>query len=103
VRVAVGGCDSWLTEDVYALPSAYNVALCSADFGDKTTPLRWTAGHGYLRLRDEGYGPADLAKWADRVVAQASAWQETFVFFKHDEEGKGPEFARAFVEALGLG
>jgi uncharacterized protein YecE (DUF72 family) len=92
--------DSWLVEDVYALLSAHNIALCIADFGDKTTPLRPTAKHGYLRLRDEGYEPADLVQWAARVKEQASAWEETFVFFKHEEEGKGPEFARAFMDAL---
>ena len=93
--------DSWLTEEVYARLAAHNVALCIADFGDKTTPLRATARHGYLRLRDEGYGPADLARWARTVKDQAPRWDETWVFFKHEDEGKGPEFAQAFVNALG--
>ena len=92
--------DSWLTDEVYAVLSARNAALCIADFGDKTTPVRATAKHGYFRLRDEGYQPADIARWADAVLAQSAHWDETWVFFKHEEEGKGPEFARAFVEAL---
>jgi uncharacterized protein YecE (DUF72 family) len=92
--------DSWLTDEVYALLSARNAALCIADFGDKTTPVRATAKHGYFRLRDEGYQPADIARWADAVLAQSAHWEETWVFFKHEEEGKGPEFAKAFIDAL---
>jgi uncharacterized protein YecE (DUF72 family) len=92
--------DSWLTDEVFALLAAHNAALCIADFGDKTTPIRPTARHGYFRLRDEGYTPADLDRWAEQVAAQSAVWDDVFVYFKHEEEGKGPEFARAFVECL---
>ena len=92
--------ESWLTEPVYELLKAHGVALCIADFGDKTTPLIATARHGYFRLRDEGYTPADLERWAVAMAEQGSAWDQVFVFFKHEEEGKGPEFARAFVDIL---
>jgi uncharacterized protein YecE (DUF72 family) len=92
--------DSWLDDSVYAALAAKNVALCIADFGDKTTPVKATARHGYFRLRDEGYTQPDLERWADAIVAQAGAWDDVFVYFKHEEEGKGPEFARAFVEIL---
>ena len=54
--------DSWLTDEVYDLLRRYGVALCIADFGDKTTPIVATARHGYFRLRDEGYQPADLER-----------------------------------------
>jgi uncharacterized protein YecE (DUF72 family) len=92
--------DSWLTEPVYELLAAHGVALCIADFGDKTTPVRATARHGYFRLRDEGYTPADLERWAAGIAEQDAAWDDVFVYFKHEEEGKGPEFARAFIEIL---
>jgi uncharacterized protein YecE (DUF72 family) len=92
--------DSWLTDDVFGLLKAHRAALCIADFGDKTTPLQATARHGYFRLRDEGYTPADLDSWADRVAAQADVWDDAFVYFKHEEEGKGPEFAHAFLDRL---
>jgi uncharacterized protein YecE (DUF72 family) len=92
--------DSWLTDEVFGLLTTRKAALCIADFGDTTTPLHATARHGYFRLRDEGYQPADLDVWADRVAAQASVWDDAFVYFKHDEEGKGPEFARAFLDRL---
>jgi uncharacterized protein YecE (DUF72 family) len=92
--------DSWLNEDVYKLLAEHRAALCIADFGTKTTPLRPTARHGYFRLRDEGYQVADLARWADQILAHADAWDDVFVYFKHEDEGKGPEFAKAFLDQL---
>jgi uncharacterized protein YecE (DUF72 family) len=92
--------DSWLTEEVFARLADRRVALCIADFGDKTTPVRPTAPHGYFRLRDEGYQPADLDRWAEAIAGQAAAWTDAFVYFKHEGEGKGPAFARAFVDRL---
>jgi uncharacterized protein YecE (DUF72 family) len=92
--------ESWLNDDVYGVLEQYHAALCVADFGDKTTPLRATAGHGYFRLRDEGYTPADLERWAMELISHAARWEDVFVYFKHEEEGKGPEFAGAFVDVL---
>lgn len=92
--------DSWLTDAVYARLHDAGVALCIADFGDKTTPFETPARYGYLRLRDEGYQAPDLARWADTLAAKASEWDEAFVYFKHEGEGKGPEFAKAFVDLL---
>jgi uncharacterized protein YecE (DUF72 family) len=92
--------DSWLTDEVYVLLAAKGAALAIADFGDKTTPLRATARHGYFRLRDEGYTPVDLERWADKVLELGPKWDDAFVYFKHEDAGKGPEFARTFAEIL---
>ena len=93
--------DSWLTDEVYRAARRHAAsALCIADFGDKTTPVRPTARHGYFRLRDEGYTPADLERWADAIAEHGGDWDDVFVYFKHEDEGKGPEFARAFLEIL---
>ena len=92
--------DSWLTDEVYACLAAHHAALCIADFGDKTTPLKATARHGYFRLRDEGYTPDDLERWGQQIAELASQWDEAFVYFKHEDEGKGPEFAKVFIDAL---
>jgi hypothetical protein len=32
------------------------------------------------------------------VAQHAERWQDAFVYFKHEDEGKGPEFARDFCE-----
>jgi uncharacterized protein YecE (DUF72 family) len=92
--------ESWLIDSVRALLGAHGAALCVADFGDRTTPVVATARHAYFRLRDEGYASADLERWAGTITARRSDWDDVFVYFKHEEEGKGPEFARAFAEIL---
>jgi uncharacterized protein YecE (DUF72 family) len=92
--------DSWLAEEVYALLRQRQAALCIADFGDKTTPLEATARHGYFRLRDEGYTPADLDRWAVDLLSRQTSWDDVYVYFKHEAAGKGPEFARAFLDVL---
>jgi uncharacterized protein YecE (DUF72 family) len=93
--------DSWLTDETYRALTDHRAALCIADFGDKTTPVVATARHGYFRLRDEGYTPADLQRWVDHARAHEADWDDLFVYFKHEEEGKGPEFAAAFRALLG--
>ena len=85
---------SWLADDVYDCLRAKNLALCVADTADTTTPLVSTAGYGYFRLRDEGYREPDIREWAATIVRQASDWKDVFVYFKHEEEGKGAEFAQ---------
>jgi uncharacterized protein YecE (DUF72 family) len=93
---------SWLVDDVYERLRTRNLALCIADSDTRSTPMIATASYGYFRLRDEGYQAADLDKWADAVREHQSQWEDTFVYFKHEEEGKGPEFARQLMDRLGL-
>ena len=61
-----------------------------------------TADFGYLRLRDQGYTEADLARWAETIRGFGNAWRETFVYFKHEESGIGPAFARKLAEILSV-
>jgi uncharacterized protein YecE (DUF72 family) len=91
---------SWLDEEVYSRLRARNLALCVADSEKLSTPVEITADYGYFRLRDEGYTPADIGRWAEVIRERTSACREVFVYFKHEEEGKGPEFARMLIEAL---
>lgn len=94
--------ESWHTDATFHVLSDRNVALCIADMGDTTTPLVATARHGYFRLRDEGYGPADIQRWVTVVSGFADQWSDAFVYFKHEDEGKGPEFARVFLDGLSI-
>lgn len=91
---------SWLADEVYDLLRRRNAALCIADSEAASTPLVATASFGYLRLRDEGYTDADLARWAETIRGLGSTWSETFVYFKHEESGTGPAFARRLRELL---
>jgi uncharacterized protein YecE (DUF72 family) len=90
---------SWLDSETYDVLRAKNVALCVADSEKLSTPIEVTADYAYFRLRDEGYQQADLEKWAAAVKGLVGV-RDAFVYFKHEEQGLGPEFARRFIEAL---
>ena len=91
---------SWLHEEVYARLRARNLALCVADSERLSTPIELTADYAYFRLRDEGYTPDDIARWAASIGEKTSGCTDVFVYFKHEEEGKGPEFARMLMDHL---
>ena len=87
---------SWFVDEVYETLRSKDAALCLADTDEGETPFVPTAPWGYLRLRRQGYEDSSLGEWAKRV--QQQNWEETFVFFKHEEEGKGPKLAKRFIE-----
>ena len=92
--------ESWLDYEVFARLAARDLALCVADSEKMSTPVRVTANYAYFRLRDEGYAPDDIARWADTIARDASRCKDVFVYFKHEEQGKGPEFARLLMSRL---
>jgi uncharacterized protein YecE (DUF72 family) len=88
---------SWFDEEVFGLLRDHGVALCLADADDDLeVPFVATADWGYLRLRRPDYDDAGLKEWAKRVRAQG--WRDAFVFFKHEDEGKGPLLAKRYLE-----
>ena len=91
---------SWLDEEIYARLRSRNLALCVADSEKLSTPVEVTATYGYFRLRDEGYGAADIERWARLIEERTSHCRDVYVYFKHEESGKGPEFARALMTHL---
>ena len=91
---------SWFDEAIYERLHARNLALCVADSEKLSTPLMVTADYGYFRLRDEGYTPDDIVRWAHRIGESTADRQDVFVYFKHEESGKGPQFARLLIDAL---
>jgi uncharacterized protein YecE (DUF72 family) len=90
---------SWLDDAVLTALADAGAALCVADTTEGSTPLVATAPFGYLRLRRPDYDDAALAGWAARI--QAQAWADTFVFFKHEDEARGPELALRLAELTG--
>ena len=92
---------SWLCEEVYNVLRSKNLALCLADNEKATTPQVLTADYTYLRLRDEGYDEAGLAAWATTAREMQKSLKDVYVYFKHEEAGKGPEFARTFLKHAG--
>ncbi len=92
---------SWLDEDVFGRLAARGLALCVADSEKLSTPVRITSDYAYFRLRDEGYTPDDITRWADTIRQATEGCRDVFVYFKHEDEGKGPEFAAMLRERLG--
>ncbi len=91
--------DSWRGDDVLAALADAGVALCLAEDEGRTTPPAATAGFGYLRLRRPDYDDAALARWLE--VVRAQPWSDAFVFFKHEDEARGPEYALRFAALAG--
>jgi uncharacterized protein YecE (DUF72 family) len=83
---------SWHDAAVFDILRRRNLALCVADSEKMSTPVETTADYAYFRLRDEGYQDADLQRWASIISAVPGA-SDAYVYFKHEEAGKGPVFA----------
>jgi uncharacterized protein YecE (DUF72 family) len=94
---------SWLDDEVFDRLAKRNLALCIADSEKMSTPVRVTADYAYFRLRDEGYTSDDIARWAAVIAQETRQCRDVFVYFKHEEQGKGPEFARLLMERLSVG
>ena len=51
-------------------------------------------------LRDEGYTSDDIARWGDVIREKTSGCTDVFVYFKHEESGKGPAFGLELMRVL---
>jgi uncharacterized protein YecE (DUF72 family) len=88
---------SWFDDEIFGLLRAQRAALCIADDADGLeVPVVATTDWSCLRLRWPEYDEAALHLWSRRL--RQHAWRETFVFFKHEDEGKGPHWAKRFLE-----
>jgi len=91
---------TWFEDDVLQLLSNHNHALCISDTDDlPVNHVDKTADWGYLRLRRVNYSPENLVEWLQRVRDQA--WNDAYVFFKHEDEGTGPKLAGEFLKLAG--
>ncbi|HEY5767461.1 MAG TPA: DUF72 domain-containing protein [Candidatus Udaeobacter sp.] len=91
---------SWFDEEIFSLLRDHRAVLCIAEAeNDLEIPFVSTADWGYLRLRRPDYGDAELKAWVERVRGQN--WRDAFIFFKHEDEGKGPQMAKRFLELAG--
>jgi uncharacterized protein YecE (DUF72 family) len=92
--------ENWFDQEVFDLLTKHKVALCIAEAEDlPPTPFVATADWGYLRLRLPEYNDVDLKKWIK--FARQQKWRNVFVFFRHEDEGKGPKMAKRFLKFAG--
>jgi uncharacterized protein YecE (DUF72 family) len=100
--------DSWATPEVQDILQKRGAALVLSDDeeepaegaeakkpGERELPnIISTADWGYLRLRRCDYNDVEVAEWARRIKAQP--WRAAFVYFKHEDDGTGPDLAQRF-------
>jgi uncharacterized protein YecE (DUF72 family) len=87
----------WLEGEILELLRRRGLSLCLVDTDENPAEeMITTASWGYLRLRRAAYTAADLSRWLEIILSQN--WEKAFVFFKHEEEAKGPEMAIRFRE-----
>ncbi len=88
---------SWFSDETYSALRDAGAALCVAESDELATPAVRTADFGYLRLRRLDYDAAALARWAEFVKGSPG---DVFVYFKHEDEARGPAFANQFLLLL---
>jgi uncharacterized protein YecE (DUF72 family) len=83
---------SWINDVILNLLRDKACSLCTADTDENpAADIVSTASWGYLRLRRSNYTDADLSIWIKRINLEK--WKTVYVFFKHEEEAKGPQLA----------
>jgi len=93
---------TWHVDETFQALADAGAALCATEQPDDEDPptIRRTGPHLYLRLRRHDYSGAELDAWADRVEPFLAAGDDAYVFFRHDDVGRGPELAAALDAAV---
>ena len=91
--------ESWFDDATYTALRDNRAALCIAESEELSTPAIATAPYGYFRLRRLDYDAAALRKWAETVRGLGFTG-EVYVYFKHEDEARGPAFARDFLPLI---
>jgi uncharacterized protein YecE (DUF72 family) len=102
--------ETWWTEEIRAILTAHDAALCWADRrGRPITPLWRTATWGYLRLHEgtarpyPSYGTRALRSWVARVSETWLDETNVYVYFNNDHGGaavmNSAQFARLACQA----
>jgi uncharacterized protein YecE (DUF72 family) len=84
--------DPWFTDAGYAALGAHDAALCLADRGGGTSPLRLTATWTYVRFHGGlgdgwAYTEAQLRDWAERIAAYRTRGLPVYAYFNNDPHG----------------
>jgi uncharacterized protein YecE (DUF72 family) len=87
--------ESWHVDETFAALAGAGAALVTTELPDDAEPptIRRTGSFLYLRLRRADYDPGELRQWLDRLEPFLADGVDAFVYFRHDEVGRGAELA----------
>jgi uncharacterized protein YecE (DUF72 family) len=95
---------SWLTDEIRALLTEQNAALCWSDRGARPLgPLWRTADWGYVRFHEGAaqpwphYGQQSLKSWLARIGDAFPPDADVFAFFNNDQHCAAPADAAALA------
>ena len=93
---------SWHVDEVYGAIRDVGAALVTTDHDEdpELPTIRRTGPFLYLRLRRPDYDPIELRRWLDRLEPFLADGVDAYVYFRHDEVGRGAELA---MELAALG
>lgn len=95
---------SWHVDETFEALARAGAALCTTELPEDAEPptIRRTGSFLYLRLRRHEYTTIELATWAARLEPFLTAGDDAFVFFRHDDVGRGPELAEELAREVAL-
>jgi uncharacterized protein YecE (DUF72 family) len=85
--------ESWFDDAVLNRLRTAGVALCISEGEASDSPKAATSDFCYLRLRKPEYGDGELLAWRSWITPQVDAGRDVYVYMKHDDTGKSPEYA----------
>jgi uncharacterized protein YecE (DUF72 family) len=88
---------SWYTDDTYAVLRQHETALCLSETDKQAPPDVLTANFTYARLRLEDYSANQIMAWRKRFDAWLGQGVDVYVYFKHEDAGKAPAYARQLI------
>ena len=92
---------SWYTDETYEVLRRHKTDLCLSETDKQTPPEVLTAGFTYARLRLENYTPRQIAAWRKRFDAWLAQGVDVYAYFKHEDAGKAPAYARKLLAEAG--
>jgi uncharacterized protein YecE (DUF72 family) len=94
---------TWHVDEVFAALRDHGAAVCTTELPEDEGPptIRRTGPFLYLRLRRHDYTNEELAAWSARLEPFLADGLDAFVFFRHDDVGRGAELALAFAALTG--